>query len=130
MGVPGEPRRATARKTGAGILVVEDEVLIRATIAEQLRRTGYSVIEAANAHEAVELLRNRFEVKLIISDIRMPGSLDGVGLARLVHNEFPGVKVILTAAHLTEVDWVEHDGFFHKPHDPAQLIAHVRTLIG
>jgi len=120
---------AAAEKIRPTILVAEDEVLLRMMIADQLRSAGYSVVEAASAQEALDVLAHCFDVKLILSDVRMPGSMDGVGLARLVRSEYPGVKVLLTSGHSPAIDAVEHDGFFPKPYDPAQIIIHIKTFV-
>lgn len=112
------------------ILVVEDEVLVRMMVADELRSAGCTVIEASNAHEALELLRNNVDVRLIFSDVRMPGTIDGVGLARIVRSEFPMIKIVLTSASLTRLDWAEHDGFFPKPYDATEIIKHIRVLLG
>lgn len=112
------------------VLVVEDEVLERLAIADQLRQAGYEVIEAANAHEALQVLQHSNDVKLIISDVRMPGSIDGVALARLVRAEHPDIKIVLASGHLASLDWVEHDGYFRKPYDIRHVVEHIKTLIG
>lgn len=111
------------------ILVVEDEVLVRMLLAERLRQAGYSVVEAANAHEAVEVLRHSPHVKLVVSDVRMPGSMDGVELARLVKSEYPNIKVMLASGHLSAMDWVTHDGYFRKPYEFEKIIEHISTLM-
>ncbi len=112
------------------ILVVEDEVLERMAIADRLRQANYEVVEAGNAHEALEILRHGGDVKLIISDIGMPGSIDGVGLARLARSEYPEIKIVLASGHLPSIDEVAHDGYFRKPYDARQIIRHIKTLIG
>jgi PleD family two-component response regulator len=68
----------------AHVLLVEDEVLIRSVIAETLRDAGLLVIEAANADEAWSYLQTGASVDLVFSDIQMPGSMDGIELARKV----------------------------------------------
>jgi CheY-like chemotaxis protein len=98
-------------------------------IADNLRKARYAVIEASNAHEALDLLRNGVDVRLIFSDVRMPGIIDGVALARIVRSEFPMVKIVLTSGDLTRLDWGEHNGFFPKPYDATQIIKHIRTLL-
>jgi len=128
-GVRGELRPADAVKARSAILVAEDEVLIRLEIAEQLRGAGYTVIEAANAHEALELLHHSAEVKVVVSDIQMPGSIDGAALARVVRAEFPAIKIILASGHFAAAGGAEHDGFFRKPFDVAELVKHIRKLI-
>jgi DNA-binding NtrC family response regulator len=82
------------------ILVVEDEVLIRMVISDALRDEGFAVIEAFNADEAADILRAGKVVDLVFSDVRMPGSLDGVGLLAFVQEYFPQLPVILNSAHL------------------------------
>lgn len=128
-GARGELCPANPTRAGSAILVAEDEVLIRLEIAEQLRGAGYTVIEAANAHEALELLHHSAEVKLLVSDIQMPGSIDGVALARAVRAEFPAIKIILASGRFAAASGAEHDGFFRKPFDVAELIKHIRKLI-
>ena len=82
------------------ILVVDDEVLIRMAIAEYLRDCGYRVVEAANGDEAVEVLTAAdCDVDLILSDVQMPGSLDGFGLARWVRENLSGTDIILTSGY-------------------------------
>lgn len=62
------------------VLIVEDEVLIRAPLAEHLREAGFNVIEANTADEAWSCLQTGMPVDLVFSDIRMPGSMDGLEL--------------------------------------------------
>jgi DNA-binding NtrC family response regulator len=82
------------------VLVVEDEVLIRMVISDALRDEGFTVIEAFNADEAADILIAGKVVHLVFSDVRMPGSLDGVGLLAFVKEHFPQLPVILSSAHL------------------------------
>ena len=112
------------------ILLVEDEVLVRMMMADKLRDAGYSVIEASTADEALQVLRhNGVDVRLIMSDVRMPGAIDGLGLAREARSDYPQIKILLASAHLPKWDAAEHDGFFAKPYDPATIISHIKTLL-
>ena len=78
------------------VLVVEDDVLIRMPIAQYLRDCGYRVIEAANADEAMAvLLHEETNVDVVFSDIEMPGSVDGFGLAKWIREHRTGLDVIL-----------------------------------
>jgi CheY-like chemotaxis protein len=78
------------------ILVVEDEVFVRMVISDYLRGCGYKVIEAADADEALMVLQHDgLRIDVVFSDIEMPGSMDGFGLARWVHANRPGLEVIL-----------------------------------
>jgi CheY-like chemotaxis protein len=112
------------------ILAVEDEVLTRMVLADQLRDAGYTVIEASSAYEALEVVRHpQIVVNLLSSDVRLPGVMDGVSLARTVRFEFPAIKIILTSGHQHALDWADHDGFFAKPYDLNSVVDHVRMLV-
>jgi CheY-like chemotaxis protein len=86
-----------AQPRQAHVLVVDDDVLIRALIAGLLRGAGLSVIEAGNADEAWCYLRAGAPVDLVFSDVEMPGSMHGVELARRIRAYAPTVGVILTS---------------------------------
>ena len=81
------------------ILVVEDEFLIRFMLSDSLRDVGYQVIEASNADEALKLLES-IVPDLILSDVRMPGSIDGMGLLSRIKITHPSIPVIIASAHL------------------------------
>ena len=77
------------RPRTARILVVEDEVLIRALIAEELRLEGFSVIEADRADDALTYIKAGEQVDLVFSDIQTPGSLSGLQLAEILRDRYP-----------------------------------------
>lgn len=81
------------------ILVVEDEALIRLHAAIMLEDDGFDVVEAENADAALKLLETRDDVRLLFTDIRMPGSCDGMDLARKVHARWPHILLVITSAH-------------------------------
>jgi CheY-like chemotaxis protein len=83
------------------ILVVEDEMLVRVMLADALRDAGYEAVEAVDGDEAIRLLRGSDNIKVVVSDIRMPGSLDGIALARRVRSERPDIKIVLVSGDLT-----------------------------
>jgi CheY-like chemotaxis protein len=66
------------------VLVVDDEVLVRLDVADQLRDVGYEVLEASNADQAIEILNITPSIRLLFTDIDMPGSMDGLKLAAAV----------------------------------------------
>ncbi len=78
------------------VLIVEDDVLLRLTIAGSLRDAGFEVLEAANAAEAVQVLKC-IPVDALFSDIDMPGRMDGFALAQWVHQRELNVRIILTS---------------------------------
>lgn len=111
------------------ILVVEDEVLLRSMISEELRDHDYTVIEAVNADEAVSVLRSHLSVDVVFTDLRMPGALDGAALVRLIRAEFPFVKVVMVSSELPEpeVHALLH-AYIRKPFKLAQLNSCVQAL--
>jgi CheY-like chemotaxis protein len=119
-----QPMRATETATPY-VLLVEDEVLIRALLAETLRGAGLCVIEAANADEAWDYLQAGGQADLLFSDIQMPGSMNGVELARRVRERFPGVKLLLTSGNPGPKNITEVAPFLAKPYrlDAAAALA-------
>ena len=116
------------------VLVVEDEVLIRMNISQYLRECGYRVIEAVSADEALEVLQSGHEVNIVLTDVQMPGSTDGFGLAKWVRANRRGLQVILvgtperaadTAAHLCE-----EGPNLSKPYEPQILADLIRRQLG
>ena len=84
----------------AAVLVVDDEVLVRMVIADMLTDEGYRVVEARDAQEALTLLQARTDVQAIITDVHMPGEIDGLTLAHLVHRRWPEIGVVITSGKL------------------------------
>jgi DNA-binding NtrC family response regulator len=91
-------REHRARRT---ILVVEDEALIRLDISEALRRFGFNVIEAANADEALRILQSGVPVSVVFTDVKMPGSMDGIGLTLHIHRRYPATRCVITSGHIS-----------------------------
>ena len=116
----------------AAVLVVDDEVLIRFVQAETLRDAGYAVVEAANGDEAIALPRAGVAADLLITDVRMPGSLDGLALARAAHDLRPELVIAVSSAHVGKVEGDLADivaGFLPKPYLPSQLVALAERLL-
>ena len=113
------------------VLVVEDEALIRMDIADQLEREGFFVFEAANADQAIVVLNAEPSVRIMFTDIDMPGSMDGLKLAAAVRERFPPVQIIVTSGHrMVEINEMP-DGsvFFGKPYQHAAVMASMRQLL-
>lgn len=100
MASSGVPDCALSLANPQCVLIVEDEVLIRMVIAEELRDAGYEVVEACDGEEALALLRCPVHIDLILSDVRMPGPVDGLALLSIVQTERPALPFILMSGHL------------------------------
>jgi CheY-like chemotaxis protein len=115
------------------VLVVDDDLLVREPIADYLREVGYEVLEAGDAREAIDLVDHADHVDLVFSDVRMPGELDGVGLARWVRAHRPEVPVLLTSGYDGN-GWLGSE-FGHevrllqKPYTQDQVLRHIRRLL-
>jgi CheY-like chemotaxis protein len=126
-------KQQPASAIGETVLVVEDEVLLRLVIAAYLRDCGYKVIEAADADEAVLVLTQPdLVVDVLFSDIEMPGSMDGFGLAQWTRANRPGLEVVLTGSVPRAVNAAANlceEGPVPKPYEPQSVHDRIRRLL-
>ena len=115
---------------GRTILLVEDEPLLRFYTAELLRDMGYVVLEAANGDAALALVFGGHALDLVITDICMPGSLDGVALAGLIKARLPKLPVVLLSSCRLPKERHPADRFLAKPCPPRQLSSTVAEMLG
>ena len=122
-----------ATKAGETVLVVEDEVLLRLSIAAYLRDCGYKVIEAADADEAVLVLKQPdLDIDVLFTDVEMTGDMDGFGLAQWTRANRPGLDVILTGGAPSAVNAAAtlcEDGPLPKPYEPQLVLDRIRRLL-
>jgi CheY-like chemotaxis protein len=113
------------------VLVVEDESLVRMFAVDVLEDEGYEVIEASDAQQALAELKARPDIKLVFTDINMPGAMDGVELAREIARTRPGLHVILTSGkYLSRADEVPvATPFVTKPYTAHQLIGLMEQIL-
>jgi CheY-like chemotaxis protein len=113
------------------ILVVEDETLIRLWAAGLLEENGFSVLEAKDADAALKVLESRPDVKLLFTDVQMPGSLNGMELAREVHARWPHVLLVITSGRErpTRAEIPDDDRFVAKPYNAEELLGQVKDLL-
>ena len=116
-------------KIAGTVLVVEDECLIRMLVADELRAMGLTVIEAATADEAFPILLSDAPVDVLFTDVRMPGSMDGVELARRARTARPAIKVIIASGHGPNVPKGAVDAYFAKPFVPFQVLLTISQLL-
>ena len=111
------------RAIAPAVLVVEDEPLVRLCAVETVEAAGFTVIEAANADEAIRILESRRDIRVVFTDIHMPGSMDGLKLAHAVRDRWPPIKIIVTSGRekIAEQELPAGGRFFAKPYDPAQI---------
>ena len=108
------------------VLFAEDEVLLRLMLCDVLRESGFQVFEAADAAEAVAILRTT-PVDVVITDLRMRAIGDGTEVARYVRAHCSGVSLILAAATVPPIpEPSPFDAFFLKPYQPEDIVAWIR----
>jgi CheY-like chemotaxis protein len=92
---------------------------------------GYTSVEAVDADEAFAVLESRSDIALLLTDIQMPGSIDGLELAHAVHKRWPPIKIILMSGQLksAELDIPADSRFLQKPLDAAKIIAQMQCML-
>ncbi|MBS0640782.1 MAG: response regulator [Proteobacteria bacterium] len=125
---PGAPRPTRSETLGA-VLVVDDEPLVRSLTAEVLR-DDYDVVEACSAEQAMAHLKQVPAFDLVISDIRMPGSMDGFGLARWLRINHPTIPILLISGyHETASVPLDAPPILPKPFTHDRLLDQVAKMI-
>lgn len=114
------------------ILVVEDEYLIRLTLTEALGDEGFDVIEASSGDAALPILQEDATIALLLTDIQMPGALDGRQLAAAARLARPALPVLFMTGRPDAAAGAPGsalDGYIAKPYRLAEICAAVRALI-
>lgn len=115
----------------AMLLVIDDDEDSAESLAAVLRMSGYSVVTASSVQRALDLLDEDHEIKLVISDIRMPG-VDGLDLIRVIRHRFPGLRTILVSgAPLTDDDVIPREAsvILSKPVSMEQLERAIQDVL-
>jgi CheY-like chemotaxis protein len=120
------PHQAPTRPT---ILLVEDEVLLRMMLADELRAGNYTVIEAANGNEAFEVLRAGATIDALVTDVSMPGTLDGARLVALVRKSSPSTRIVIASADSMAIEPGTADAIFPKPYHVVALLRKIGLLL-
>ena len=121
--------RVEAAPDGPSVLVVEDEGLVRELIVETLRDAGCAVTEAASADEAVCALKRSAAPDILVTDVKLPGAMNGLDLAERMRRTLPRMKVIVTSGHAASEDARNvADCFLAKPFALKELVGEVRLL--
>lgn len=114
----------------AVVLIVEDEHLLRLMAVDFIVEAGFDVVEAANADEAIRILEARADIRIVFTDIHMPGSMDGMKLAAFIRDRWPPIELIITSSQYgTKLRGLpERAVFLPKPYDYSEVVATLRRL--
>ena len=110
------------------VMIVEDDFLVRTVAVAHLEESGFSLVEAQTADEAMVILRNDRSIAAVFSDVQMPGSMDGIALAQWLARTCPNVKVLLTSGRMDpdkSVGW----RFIAKPYSLEEMERELRNLL-
>jgi two-component system, response regulator PdtaR len=111
------------------ILVAEDDQLLKMLTVDIVEGAGFVAFQADNADEAVAILEARSDIVLLLTDINMPGSMDGLELAHAVRNRWPPMKIIVVSSRVPASDLPAGSRFFAKPYHAEKLISEIHSLI-
>jgi CheY-like chemotaxis protein len=111
--------------------VVEDEALLLFSISDDLRESGFRVLEAGNADIAVSLLETHPEISILFTDIDMPGSMDGLKLSAAVRARWPPIRILVTSGkqRIKEGDLPSGRRFMPKPYTPDRVVSSLREFL-
>jgi CheY-like chemotaxis protein len=116
------------------ILIVDDEALIRVALSDFLQECGFKILEAASAAEAVETIKlGIIKIDLVFSDVRMPGEMDGIGLAKWVRENYSEIPVFLASGDVGKTNAAHRlcagEQFFAKPYNLDVVATKIREII-
>ncbi|TWF43905.1 response regulator [Neorhizobium alkalisoli] len=116
-------------KNVAIILVVEDEPLLRLAAVDLVEAAGYDAVAAA---EAVAILEERNDIRIVFTDVDMPRGVDGMRLAAIIRDRWPPIKVIVVSGHIEDPgDRIPAETvFFVKPYREEQIVETIRQMLG
>jgi DNA-binding NtrC family response regulator len=111
------------------VLVVEAESIIRMAIVQTIKDAGYAVLDAPDTNDAITILESRRDIRAVFTEIRVPGHLNGMDMARVIAERWPLVRLIVTSgvpkADNFPADW----RYIPKPYDGAQIAGALRALV-
>lgn len=113
------------------VLVVEDEPITRMDVVEQLVESGFKVFEAPDADRAIKILEANSAIRVLFTDIDMPGSMDGLKLAAAVRDRWPPIRIVVASGlRKINVDSLPADSrFFTKPYSVIEIAATMRSMV-
>ena len=113
-------------------LIVEDEFLVRVFAVDIAEEAGFSTLEVADADEAIRVLQNRPDIRVVLTDIDVPGYMDGLELAQAIRHRWPPIEVVVTSGRMRPAadELPERSHFVPKPYDFTRVTGLLRELGG
>ena len=106
------------------ILLIEDEPLIRMATAAILEDAGHDVLQAECAEEALSMLKQHEEIEIVITDVQMPGMMDGLALVEIISRDYPDIRSLVTSGRIQieQVRACGAYGFLPKPYSARTIV--------
>jgi len=109
------------------VLVVEDEHIVRFATVAMLEDEGYVALEADNATEAIRILESRTDVRIVVTDVNMPGTMDGLKLAHYVRDRWPPIRLVVVSGRPSPGELPGDAVFLGKPFSKDGLMKHLQS---
>jgi two-component system, response regulator PdtaR len=122
---------AMTNKPAPVILIVEDDPFLRMLAVEFVNEAGFETLQARDADQAIAILESCSRIAVLFTDINMPGSMDGLKLARVVNKRWPVIEILIASGHvqLRQADLPPNGRFLGKPYHAAAMIAELHSLV-
>ncbi|MDI1264338.1 MAG: response regulator [bacterium] len=117
--------------SAAVVLVIEDSPLILMNALDLVRIAGFEGVGAANADEAIAILEARADIRLVFTDVQMPGTIDGLKLAHYIRNRWPPIQLIVASGRAIQQESGLPSGssFFSKPYDNNIIVKEMTRML-
>ena len=113
------------------VLIVEDEPLLQLAAVDSVEAAGFVCLCATNADHAIALMECRPDIRIVFTDVDIPGSMNGLALVAMIHRRWPPTILIVTSGHVgVRDDELPDDGrFFAKPYDHRVLVRTMHEML-
>ncbi len=120
-----------AERPAPVILIVEDDPFLWMLAVESINEAGFETLEACDADQAIAILESCSKIAVLFTDVNMPGSMDGLKLARVVNHRWPVIEILIASGHvrLRQTDLPPNGRFLGKPYRAAAMIAELHSLV-
>jgi two-component system, response regulator PdtaR len=115
-------------QSNALVMIVNDDIFERMGASYMFSDAGYRVLEAGSADEALQFLESTADVRLLFTDVSMPGSMSGADLAHRVAERWPGIGIIITSGRPQPKPLPLGAQFHAKPYEPTNVLQHARDM--
>ena len=111
------------------VLVIESEPVVRMEAVQMLSGAGYAVFAVPNTDDAITLLEDHDGIRAVFTEIRVPGRLDGMNLARAIAERWPQIRLVVTSSVPKTASFPDDWRYVPKPYDGAQIAATLCSLL-